>query len=81
MADLSDVRGLRISRTELTKRGIDITRADLRMSHGVLYVKGAISVLKGAAIKDLKAEVEHIRLLLRQKPDIRDVIVDVQYLA
>ena len=81
MADAKDVRGLRIARTELTKRGIDIGRADMRMMHGVLFIKGTVAVTRGNAIKDLKVEMDHIGRVLRQKPDIRDVVLDCQYLA
>jgi len=81
MADVKDVRGLRVARTELTKRGIDIGRCDMRVLHGTLYIKGQVAATKGAAIKDLRMEMEHIGRILRQKPDIRDVILDCQYLA
>ena len=80
MADVKDVRGARIARCELTKRGIDIGKADLRMLRGVLHIKGAVSVMRGVAVKDLRNEMEHIRLLLRQKSDIRDVILDCSYI-
>jgi len=79
MADERDVRGLRISRTELSKRGIDTTRCDLRVLHGVLYIKGMVSVTKGAVIPDIRLEMEHIARVLRQKQEIRDVVLDCQY--
>ncbi len=81
MADVKDVRGMRVARTELGKRGVDITKCDIRMHHGVLYIKGAVGVAKGAVIKDLKTEMEHIGRILRQKSDIRDVVIDCQFLA
>ena len=81
MADIKDVRGMRIARTELTKRGVDITRCDIRMHHGVLYVRGAVGLAKGSSIRDLKLEMEHIGRLLKQKSDIRDVVIDCQYLG
>ena len=79
MADAKDVRGLRIARTELTKRGIDIGRCDLRMHHGTLHIKGMVSPAKGTVIKDMRLELEHIGRLLRQKQDIKDVVIDCQY--
>jgi len=81
MADINDVRALRAARTEFSKRGVDITRCDIRMHHGILHVRGAVSVAKGSFIKDLKTEVEHIGRILRQKAEIRDVVIDCQYLA
>jgi len=81
MADAKDVRGLRVARTELTKRGIDISRADLRVTHGTFYIKGMIGIMRGVACKDLRLEVEHIGRLLRQKPDIKDVVIDCQFMG
>jgi hypothetical protein len=79
MVDQRDVNALRQVRTELTKRGVDIGRADLQMRNGVLTMRGSVGGMPGVAIPDLKLEVEHIARLLRQKPDIRDVIVDLRY--
>ena len=79
MADAKDVRAQRVARTELTRRGIDIGRADIRVSHGVLQIRGTISANKGSAVKDLKLEMEHIGRLLRQKSDFMDVVVDCIY--
>ena len=81
MADINDVRALRAARTEFVKRGVDTTRCDIRMHHSVLYIRGAVSVAKGAAIKDLKSEVELIGRVLRQKAEIREVVIDCQYRA
>lgn len=79
MADLRDIHGTRMARTELSKRGVDVSRADVRVAHGVCYIKGLIALNPGSAITDLHTEMEHIRHILRQKPDIRDVILDCQY--
>ena len=79
MADEKAVRGMRAARTEFSKRGIEIGRADLRMTHGTLHIKGTISVMRGAVVKDLKAEVELIGRVLRQKPDIKDVVIDCRF--
>jgi hypothetical protein len=80
MADAKEVRALRIVRTELAKRGIDIGRCDMRMSHGTLYLKGSVSAAKGVVIKDLKKEMEHVGTVLRQRPDIKDVVVDCRFM-
>ncbi len=81
MADVKDVRGLRVARTELSKRGIEIGRADLRVLHGTLYIKGMISAMRGVVVKDLRLEVDHIGRILRQKPEIKDVVIDCQFLG
>jgi hypothetical protein len=79
MADHKDIHGLRMARTELSKRGVDTTRADIRVMHGVCYIKGIVSPIAGSSIKDIRTEMEHIRHILRQKPDIRDVVIDCQF--
>ena len=79
MVDVNDVRGLRLARTELSKRGIDTMRADLRVMHGILYIRGTVPPLVGHVCHDVRHEVEHIAGLLRQKPEIRDVVVDCSY--
>ena len=61
----------------MSKRGIDTAKADVRMMHGVLYIRGIIGKVAGSNIPDLRAEMEHIGRILRQKPEIRDVVIDV----
>lgn len=81
MVDEKDVRGLRQARSELSKRGIDIARTDLQLRHGVLMVRGVVAAMPGSNIIDVKIEMDHIARLLRQKPEIREVIMDCAYLA
>jgi hypothetical protein len=81
MVDEKDVRGLRQARSELSKRGIDIARTDLQLRHGVLMVRGTVAPMPGSNIKDVRIEMDHIARLLRQKPEIREVIMDCAYVA
>jgi len=77
--DEKDVSSLRLVRTTLTKRGFDTTRADVRVSHGVCYIKGLVSPMKGVSFSDIRIEMEQVRQILRQKQGIRDVMVDCTY--
>lgn len=79
MANEDDVRGTKSARSELARRGIDLTQADIRVMHGVCYIRGAIRGERAANIPDLKAEVEKIAKILRTKAEIKDVIIDVIY--
>ncbi len=54
-------------------------RADVRMMHGVLYLRGTICLMCGSEIKDLKQEMEHIAHILRQRTEIRDVVLDCSF--
>ncbi|MFN8219088.1 MAG: hypothetical protein U0S12_03020 [Fimbriimonadales bacterium] len=79
MADPHDVAGTKLVRSTFARRGIDTSRADLRVLHGVAYIRGTIGVVRGSGITDLRAETEHIARILRQKPGIRDVVLDCAY--
>lgn len=79
MIDSRDVQGLRIVRSELARRGIDTGRADVRLMHGVLTIRGQIAVAKGASVPDARIEMEHIARFLRQRADIREVVLDCSY--
>ena len=75
MADPNDVAGTKAVRQEFSKRGLDTTRADLRVTHGVAYIRGSIGVIKGGP-QDARAEIELIAKVLRTKSMIKDVVVD-----
>lgn len=77
MSDPKDIEANKIVRREFNKRQLDITLADLRVSHGVVYVRGVIKSLPGTSA-DAKTEVEHIVHLLKLRPEIRDVIIEAQ---
>lgn len=79
MADPNDVSGTKAARSLLGRRGIDLTYADLRVLHGVCYIRGTVSIVKGSDVADVKTEIEHCARLLRQKPEIRDVVIDCRY--
>lgn len=79
MMDVNDVRALRVARAELSKKGIDTMRADVRVTHGVLHIRGLVTAMPGTHIEDIKTEVEHWAHVIRQKPEIRDVILECSY--
>ncbi|MFN4032450.1 MAG: BON domain-containing protein [Fimbriimonadales bacterium] len=75
---LADVETRRMVLREISKRHIDSSRLDVQVFHGVVYLRGTVSGMRGHDI-DIKAEMEVIRRILRQRPGIRDVVVDVIY--
>jgi|CXWL01.1.fsa_nt_gi hypothetical protein len=80
MADrAADTEGTKRARREFNKHKIDISRADMRVMHGVLYLRGQVQRVPGAEYEDLKVETERVGRLLRQVQGIRDVAIDVQY--
>lgn len=79
MADPNDVSGTKAARSYLGRRGVDLTFADIRVMHGVCYIRGTVKAIKGSGIEDIRAEVEQAARILRQKPEIRDVVLDCIY--
>jgi hypothetical protein len=79
MADPNDVAGTKYARSMMGRRGIDVSRADVRVMHGVCYIRGQVTAIKGSDVHDIKAAVEHMARILRQRPEIRDVVVDVSF--
>lgn len=75
MADPNDVAGTKAVRRELSKRNFDTTMADLRVTHGVAYIRGSIRMIKGGN-PDIKAELEIVAKVLRTNPFIKEVVVD-----
>lgn len=74
----ADAETRRMVLREISKRHIDVSRLDVQVYHGVVYLRGTVSALRGHDI-DIKAEMELIRRILRQRPGIRDVVIDVIY--
>lgn len=71
-----DASMTRLVQREISRRYIDATRLDVKAVHGVVYLRGSIRKLRGHDV-DLKKELEVINRVLRSKPGIRDVIMDV----
>ncbi len=78
MADPNDIQAAKLARREFTKRQIDLTLADIHVSHGLVTIRGVVRALRGGP-PDVRAEVELVARLLRAKPEIRDVVVDCIY--
>ncbi|MCB0826256.1 MAG: hypothetical protein KDC26_08705 [Armatimonadetes bacterium] len=78
MANAADVAANKMARQEFSKRNLDTTRADIRVTHGVCYVRGAVGTIKGGP-SDVRAEVETIAKVLRTRQGIKDVVLDCTY--
>jgi len=78
MADPKDVEATKLLRREFNRRQVDLTLADLRVSHGVAYIRGTLRPMRGAE-GDLHSTVEHICKALRARPEFRDIVVDATF--
>lgn len=74
-----DVRAVKSARSEMARRGVDLTLADMRCMHGVMHIRGTVKALRGSNITDIRSEMELIARVLRQKAEIRDVILECSY--
>lgn len=79
MADPNDVAGTKLARKEFGRHCFDTTSADIRVSHGVVYVRGILKKMKSATFADAQEETQKVARILRLRPMIRDVVVDVTY--
>lgn len=78
MVDQNDFRGQRIARTEFARRGVDISRADLYVMHGIMYMRGEVKPMPKSNISDMTVEMGLIAKILRQRPEIRDIVLDIK---
>ncbi len=75
MANPADVAANKMARQEFSKRGLDMTRADVRVTHGVCYIRGSVGVIRGGP-QDVRSELDLIAKVLRTRPGIKDVVID-----
>lgn len=79
MADPKDIEASKYARREFIKHRIDISMCDLRVTHGVVYLRGVVQSERGAPYEDVREETLRIGRLLRQMQGIRDVVIECQY--
>ena len=71
-----DAEMTRMVRREINRRYVDSTNVDVKVMHGVVYLRGYLKQLRGYD-KDLEEELDIILRILRQKPGIREVICEL----
>ena len=80
MSSPADVGASKAARRMFGKRGIDVSGADVRVHHGVCAVRGVVGLIKGVEVSgDIKEVTQQVCNLLRRRPDIREVTLDVIY--
>jgi len=71
-----DAEMTRMVRREINRRYVDSTSVDVRVMHGIVYLRGYIKKLPGHHA-DLGEELDIILRILRQKAGIRDVVCEL----
>lgn len=77
MAD--DKHANKVVRSIFNKRAVDISMADIRVSHGVVYIRGTIKFFTGRIPPNKDAAMAQVIRALRQQPEIRDVISEYTF--
>lgn len=59
---------------------IDVGQADVRVTHGIGYIRGVVRGVKGGP-EDLKAELELIRRILMNsgRSGVKDLVIDCAF--
>lgn len=78
MADPSDVRASKYLRSELGRKMIDVTQADVRVTHGVAYIRGVVRTVPGGPT-ELKSAINTCCEGLRQKGLVKSVVIDCAF--
>ena len=79
MADPKDTETTRLVRKEFTRHAVDTTLADIRVMHGVVYIRGTLRPDGPTRHGDLREDVERIVRNIRVRAQVRDVVLDVSY--
>ena len=73
----NDVRAMKQVRMILGRRGIDITRADVRVQNGVCHIRGFVSALPTFSLGNMDTELQQAAQIIRQRPEVTNVIIEV----
>jgi hypothetical protein len=63
--------------SELTRRRISISGLRVTTSMGIVRIEGVIRRIRGDN-RDLNAELERARDIIKRKPGVRDVVINVK---
>lgn len=67
-------------RRAILRRCVDVSNLDIRVSHGVVYVRGKVDRIRGYhAEVNLDEELHIIQRILHQQPGVRDVVFEVTH--
>lgn len=72
-----DLRASKFVRALFARRGLDVSRCDVRVTHGICYVRGMVQKIGGINIPDMDAEIENLAKVIRGRSEIRDVVLEV----
>ena len=65
----------KLVKREVARRCIDISRTDIKVSHGFVYLRGEVRKLRGYDF-DLREEIARLKRILQQRPGVRRVFIE-----
>lgn len=74
----SDAEITRMVQREIGRRNVDASRIDIRVIHGMVYVRGTLRRLRTHPEVNLEQEAEILRKTLRLRPGIRGVVWEAE---
>lgn len=74
---VGDAECTRAVQRELNRRYVDSSLMDVRVIHGVVYLRGVMRRLRSHPDVDLERESEIIKKILRQMPGVRGIVWEV----
>jgi len=74
----SDAEITRMVQREIGRRNVDASRIDIRVIHGMVYVRGTLRHLRTHPEVNLEQEAEILRKTLRLRPGIRGVVWEAE---
>jgi hypothetical protein len=78
MVDPNDVQAMKFARSELLRRGFDISRASIHSHFGVMHVTGVIPNPAFMSAETYKHEMEVIKQVMRTRAHVKDVVFEAQ---
>lgn len=77
---VEDAATTRMVRREIVRRRLDDSRLQVNAMHGVVYLRGEVRALDRGGV-DPHEELHILSRILRSRPGIRDVVLEVAIVA
>jgi hypothetical protein len=76
---VQDVETTKVVKRAILRRCVDMNSLDIRVSHGVVYLRGTVERIRGYPQDiNLSEELAIIQRIIHQQPGVREVIMEVQ---
>lgn len=76
-SQMTDAELVRTIRRELSRFSIDISETIVASTHGIVHLNGRVRPIRGHE-NDFNEEVTKVQRVLRQRPGVRDLILEWQ---